>query len=96
VRERLADGASRCVGHTRIELTEGKLCRALEEGQHYDKPFRLRSGKDVNVRVCVCLLVCVCEREREREREMEKEGERACEKERERETDSTLICMALV
>ena len=71
VRERLADGASRCVGHTRIELTEGKLCRALEEGQHYDKPFRLRSGKDVNVRVCVCLLVCVCERERERERDGE-------------------------
>jgi len=65
VQERLADGATRLVGHTRIELTEGKICRALEEARHYDKPFRLSSGKDV----CVRVLVKARERGREGERE---------------------------
>jgi ankyrin repeat protein len=76
VQERLADGATRLVGHTRIEFTEGQICRTLEEARHYDKPFRLSSGKDVCVRVrvkkrereCVCVCVCVTDRERERER----------------------------
>ena len=64
VQERLADGATRLVGHTRIEFTEGQICRTLEEARHYDKPFRLSSGKDVCVRVRVKKReresVCVC------------------------------------
>ena len=34
------------MGHTRVELTEGEICRALEEARHYDKPLRLSSVQD--------------------------------------------------
>ena len=46
VHERLADGTRRLMGHTRVELTEGEICRALEEARHYDKPLRLSSVQD--------------------------------------------------
>jgi len=42
----MADESKRVVGQTNLDLTEGEICRALENARHYDKPFRLSSDKD--------------------------------------------------